>query len=601
MRFRIFKIVATTLIALAGITCLGVALFAYQLGLDNNVTLGTSRKILAGLGFLLLLAPLLVLGLSRVNRHFHFSIFFDKIAKVWGQYNKPSADSKKAVDSDKKSLFSQPMFCSAISLAIVFLCSVWYITSGNMFHFRGYSNYFDLQADGFLAGQTSLTIKPPAELAKLADPYDWRARTGIKFIWDASYYQGNYYLYWGAVPALIAALVKIIHPVVVEDQHLLLFFVIGITIFIALILAFLRKKYFPSVPAWTMGIFTLLGGLATPLFWLVNRPNVYETAIASCQFFLIMGLYALIRGLDSATPQRGWFLLAGFSFGAAVGSRTSIVFTVIFVVFIALVLLIKKAIRQKTYWLDILMFLFPLVVFAAGIAWLNFTRFGSIFETGLRYQLTGDALPEDLSQLFAFRYFLPNLYLNLLQPFAFTPGSFPFFIATADNSWTRFIRYPKDYFFGEQITGILYCVPFLWLLIVPAWALLRKGWRWVKETPITQQDNPRPGMPIWMWVTLIGGFLTAFLVNMMYLFSTMRYLADYYPILLIITCVLLMGVIERSRYSRLNRGLLLIAICLLSAATIVISLFINFTCGDRRMLNENPALYTKLEQFFNKQ
>ncbi len=99
---------------------------------------------------------------------------------------------------------------------------------------------------------------------------------------------------------------------------------------------------------------------------------------------------------------------------------------------------------------------------------------------------------------------------------------------------------------------------------------------------------------------LIGGFLAVFVVNMMYLFSTMRYLADYYPLLLIITCLLSMGMIERCRYARLNRLLLLFAIGVLSAATIVISLFICLTCGDRRMLNENPVLYAQLEQFFNR-
>jgi hypothetical protein len=240
------------------------------------------------------------------------------------------------------------------------------------------------------------------------------------------------------------------------------------------------------------------------------------------------------------------------------------------------------------------------MLFAVGIAWFNFVRFGSILETGLQYQLTGDALPEDLSQLFAFRYIIPNLYLNLLQPFEFVPHSFPFFFATVDNSWTRFIHFPKDYFFAEQITGILYCVPFLWLLIVPASRLLRKGWHWVKETPVSRESDPVQPLPNWMWVILIGGFLAIFVVNMMYLFSTMRYLADYYPLLLIITCLLLMGTIERCRFAILNRVLLLVAIGVLSAATIVISLFICFTCGDRRMLNENPVLYSKLEQFFNR-
>jgi len=48
------------------------------------------------------------------------------------------------------------------------------------------------------------------------------------------------------------------------------------------------------------------------------------------------------------------------------------------------------------------------------------------------------------------------------------------------------------------------------------------------------------------------------------------------------------------------RGLLLIGLVVLGAISVIIALFINFMSGDRRMLNENPALYARLEQFFNR-
>ena len=85
--------------------------------------------------------------------------------------------------------------------AIAILISLWYITAGMLTHWSPYSRYYDRQADAFLAGQLSLLEAPPAALATLPNVYDVRQRSGIDYIWDASYYNGKYYLYWGPVPA----------------------------------------------------------------------------------------------------------------------------------------------------------------------------------------------------------------------------------------------------------------------------------------------------------------------------------------------------------------------------------------------------------------
>ena len=590
MRFRRFKIISTILAAALGLFAIILALFAYQLGLDNNPEPGRLRKLLALLGVVIMLSPLLIALLYRLEQRLRL------LQKTSGLFTKQEPLTKAALPIKRGFFNSNTAFWSVLGVVLVMLCSLWYITSGTMVHFNYYSDYFDMQADGFLAGQTSLTQVPSQELAALDNPYDWRQRTGVHFIWDASFYQGKYFLYWGPVPALIAALIKWIKPGMVEDQYLLLFFISGLTIFWTLILTDLRKRYFPSVPAWTLTFFILAGGLCTPLFWLVNRPNVYETAIAACQFFLFMGVYAALRGLHASKSQWKWLLWAGLALGAAVGSRTTIVFVVFFIVGVILFVLAKNWLKGVPGWKEMISLLIPLAAFACGLAWFNYSRFGSIFESGMGYQLTGEALPQDMSQLFALRYIIPNAYLSLLQPYAFSPHGFPFFSATIDNSWTRVIRMPANYYFAEQVTGILYTIPLLWMLVVPFFGLLRKGWRWVKEVPIKQDELPVPG---WVWTLLGGSFLVAFLTNMMFVMTTMRYLADFTPLLVLLTCLLLMQVLQRSRSSRIARGLLLAAIAVLSLFTIIISLFINFTCGDRRIQHNNALLYEKIVAFFN--
>jgi hypothetical protein len=51
---------------------------------------------------------------------------------------------------------------------------------------------YNLQADGFLDHQTSIKIAPSANL------------------WDTSYYNGRNFIYWGPVPALMVAAVKLL-------------------------------------------------------------------------------------------------------------------------------------------------------------------------------------------------------------------------------------------------------------------------------------------------------------------------------------------------------------------------------------------------------
>lgn len=600
-RFYLFKFIASTLSILLGVGCLVVALFAYQLGLDNNPTPGTLRKLLAGIGICLTLAPLLITAAAKLDQRFHLVRSIEKILKIKQNSEQVNSHNQSNFASHSKigDFFqTRAAFWSVLGVALVILCSLWYITNGTMIHFTSYSNYYDLQADGFLAGQTSLVETPPAELASLTDPYDWTSRTGIRFIWDASYFEGKYYIYWGPVPAVVAALVKLVKPGIVEDQYLLLFFLSGLSVVLAALFHYLRKKYFPSVPAWTLTFFILLGGLSTPVFWLVNRPNVYETAIAACQFFLFLGIFAVIRGLNSNTKPWKWFLLAGLALGASVGSRTSIVITVFFIVGLALVMLVKKNSLRKINLGAVISLLVPLILFAGGLAWFNFVRFGSPLETGMRYQLTGEALPEDLSQLFAVRYILPNTYLSLLQPYQFTPNEFPFFISTTDNNWSRIIRIPENYYFAEQVTGILCTIPFLWFLILPVIRLLQKGWLWVKETPAVTRESTGDPTPGWLWILLGGTSLVSFVTNMMFVMTTMRYLADFVTLFILLTVVVVMFELERARYSRVGRVFILIALVAAILASIIISLLINFTCGDRRIQHNNPLLYEKIVEFF---
>src|ERR1700733_8735124 len=68
----------------------------------------------------------------------------------------------------------------------------WRISSADQQH-------YNLLVEGFRDGHLFLQKAPAPELAMLPDLYDPRQNAPYRFQ-DASYYRGNYYLYFGVTP-----------------------------------------------------------------------------------------------------------------------------------------------------------------------------------------------------------------------------------------------------------------------------------------------------------------------------------------------------------------------------------------------------------------
>src|SRR5262249_45010424 len=102
----------------------------------------------------------------------------------------------------------------ALLLAVVLIClvQVWVVSAGRMVSWPPIPQYKDVYAplgEAFLHGQTSLLERPAPELLALPNPYDCEANRPYR-LHDRSLYQGRYYLYWGPVPALLAAAVSLV-------------------------------------------------------------------------------------------------------------------------------------------------------------------------------------------------------------------------------------------------------------------------------------------------------------------------------------------------------------------------------------------------------
>ncbi len=239
----------------------------------------------------------------------------------------------------------------------------------------------------------------------------------------------------------------------------------------------------------------------------------------------------------------------------------------------------------------------PLLLGAAWVAWYNHARFGSILESGHRYQLTGLALPADYGLVTSLGYVLPNLYSYLARLPLFE-ARFPFISVpwVKAGAWPGFIPLPETYYYTEPVAGLLYLVPLIGLA-----ALVALGWFYLvfhgALVSKPQTESTDRAWLRWLTIWLGGAALLELIVLLVFISGSLRYLADLAP-----TWILLATVFFARAWSRLPREnwrrLFVIAWLVASGLTVLFGLLIGLTGYEGAFRELNPALYQRLIGLF---
>ena len=555
-----------TIALILGIVIVVTAVSANHLGLDRNTYWGTSRVALLAIGILIVICSAC------------FALVSSKLKRVY--------------------------FLTALIGIFVVAIYVWFVSAGFWADWPATTNYYDMLATSFQHGQFSLGSKPNSALLSLPDPYDVQARKSHPdafYIFDGSLYNGKFYLYWGPAPALFLAAVKFLIPGDIGDQYIVFASVLGLFIIQSIFVLKLWQRFFPDLPAWTALLGILLCGLISPMTWMLDQPEIYEASIASGQLFLIGGLFFAFTALDNKISPSAWrLILTGVLLGLAVASRLTLVLPVAIIVAMIVGWIVQHYFWTRDFtrtWKPLTVLAIPLLAGALLLGWYNWARFGSIFESGLRYQLSGIDYRNHFKDIFSLSYIPANLYNYLLTPFKVL-RTFPFFKPySGDQSFALSHSVPDFYYSREKITGLLYTAPFLLLALIPAYALAMKIFgKHSKDSSADANANHRS--LTWISITLIGAVLVSFITIMIYFYCTMRFVADFTPAL---TLLALIGFWEG--YQFLSRWRMFQIPCAILAigfagATIVISTVLAITGYKGRFSELNPALFHSLVVFF---
>jgi hypothetical protein len=357
------------------------------------------------------------------------------------------------------------------------------------YYFRGrQDDYYNLLVHGFLRGHLYMELPASATSAPQ----------------DASLYHGNYYLYFGVVPAVLAFLpYRLVTGQDLSENAVCVAFVfLGFLAYLRLYTEAARR-YFPTLsrPLRAGSVVLLAFGAGTPFLLAIS--HWYEIAIASGYACMAAAWLAMFRAWHAT--DRGGRGLAGASLalGLAAGCRPNYIFALPVLAGLAFVLLRRARPRARAGLAA------ATVLPAAAVGLLlmayNYARFGSPFEFGFRYQLS--ELVAKRLPLARLSFFWPNLQWYYLRPPAFSPY-FPYIFPM--NAGDR----PDGYYGYETIQG-------QWLVLLLALAGLVGLWALRRRCRASG-----PGLPGFLLFPA-AAFACLFLSESFFGFRADRYLVDF--------------------------------------------------------------------------
>ena len=290
-------------------------------------------------------------------------------------------------------------------------------------------NQYAHLADALIAGRAWLDIPAPGWLAQVANPYDPGERVravlagGEPALWDYAYWDGRYYSYFGPLPALaLYAPYKLLTGRGLRTDVAAALLALGLLASCAYCLYWLMRLYAPRA---SFGLYLLClpalvagGGVLTQVF----VPKVYSVPVLASMLLTMLALGMWLHAAAKADAAGAAENLPGprgparpadarLSYGLLAGGALCVGLNLLcrpqFILAVLLALPIlgprilapgpgtrprdarpRRAVVRRMAG-DVLCLLLPLAACGLASMWWNRTRFGSPFDFGALYQLTG--------------------------------------------------------------------------------------------------------------------------------------------------------------------------------------------------------------------
>lgn len=505
------------------------------------------------------------INVYRIAIFFIIVIFIIKVKdkSIYKEYDKNSKSQHKIF------MLNLIVFCGIIAIYLIYQFNpeTLLIKKENISN----EDALLMQTEALMNGQVELIPEASEELKEMENPYDnvERDRSGVPYLYDVAYFNGNYYNYFGVAPIITTIMpFRLITGMYTHTYIFNLVYMFGIVISLYFLYKKLVDRYIKKLSLFNfyLGYYAILFG--SNILTLL-RGAKYDIVVTSGIMFMLISINLAISIYENKKYKYLKLVLLGITTALIVLSKPNLI--AYYSIIVLFLLLNTKEISLKEKIKDGIFIAIPLGILAIFQMILNYLRFDNILEFGAKYQLTGFNMTYCMSFTFG------KIYLGILEYIFRIPrinvSNFPFVFINTETC----LNSVNEVCYENRLVGLL-AIPILWIFLF-------------KKNILDKSENKE--LKIFTRVCLCTSII-AIVLNTCLGGICEAYAIDFKLILCINAVILFLKLVEQSKDKKEVNKLFMI-ICL---ATIIIMVPISLTTEVNLLTNLRNPLTVYLKNMF---
>ena len=292
---------------------------------------------------------------------------------------------------------------------------------------------YKLLTNAFINGKVDVDLEVDEKLKNLDNPYDItrRLKEKIEYNFDTAYYNGKYYIYFGAAPVVLYYLpVKLLTGAYIKDSIVNTINFTILSLSIIFLLYKIIKDNFNKTSILFFGLLSVFAIDTCGALTLLAEPLIYTIPILCALAYSSLGLclwtYSIKK--DKSINYILTFL-GSLAIGIAIGSRPQFGLFAFF----ALIIFFDQIKDIKHNIKPFISAIIPFIIVGSLMMYYNYARFGSPFDLGANYNLTFNDMTKRGMKISRVG---DGIFFYLLQPISLT-AVFPYI--TQVNFVTKYV------------------------------------------------------------------------------------------------------------------------------------------------------------------
>lgn len=281
---------------------------------------------------------------------------------------------------------------------------------------------YKLLTDSLIEGRFDVDISVDDKLKQLSNPYDYSQRLGkkVSFEFDTAYYNGKYYIYFGAAPVVLYYLpFKLLTGTYIKDSIVNTINFTILSVSIILLLYKIIRDDFNKTPILIFGLLSIFVINTCGALTLLAEPLIYTIPILCALAYSLLGITLWTYSIKKDKSINCILAFLGsLAIGIAIDSRPQFGLFAFFafIIFLDQIKDIKHNIKP------FICAIIPFIIVGSLMMHYNYARFGSPFDLGANYNLTFNDMTKRGMKISRIK---DGLFFYLLQPVSLT-AVFPY-------------------------------------------------------------------------------------------------------------------------------------------------------------------------------